>query len=286
MQIAARTTAPPVTVHTALTDATQVRVWLAEFAEVELPHRYEFWGRFTPEGDAPHQRLLHVDDRRLAFEWDLDGETTNTEITLESDGDGTLITVSQSHFDFNDAITGHSIRGVLQTFWTLALANLVDHVEGRSLTPKGDFTSRGELRAEWDIAASPEEVFASITDSEVVTHWFGFPIGIEPRLGGRFAMGGLESDPAAAGLGDADSVARYVEFEPGRSLALDWPSMGVNRWELEGSDGHTHITMVQSGFDGEPPFPGFIGILAGISQLRRLHEVTPFAPIWRQPQPA
>jgi uncharacterized protein YndB with AHSA1/START domain len=277
LQIAAHTTAPPATVHSALIDAPQVRTWLAEFAEVELPHRYEFWGRFTPEGEAPHQRLLHVDDRRLAFEWDLDGETTNTEITLEPDGDGTLITVSQSHFDFNDALTGKSIRGVLQTFWTLAVANLVDHVEGRALTPKGDFTSQGQLRAEWDIAASPEAVFASVTDEATVAHWFGYPIGIEARLGGRFAMGGLDNDPAPA---------HYVEFEPGRVLALDWPGMGVNRWELDGSEGHTHITMVQSGFDGEPPFPAFIGILAGISQLRRLHEVRPFTPIWRQPQPA
>ena len=29
-----------------------------------------------------------------------------------------------------------TIRGVLQTFWALALANLVDYVEGRELTPK------------------------------------------------------------------------------------------------------------------------------------------------------
>jgi uncharacterized protein YndB with AHSA1/START domain len=282
MQIAAYTTAPPATVHSALTDPVQLRAWLAEHVEVELPRRYEFWGRFTPEGDAPHQRLLHVDDRRLAFEWDLDGETTNTEITIEPDGDGTLITVSQSHFEFSDAITGKSIRGVLQTYWTLALANLVDHVEGRAPTPMCDFTSRGELRAEWDIAASPEEVFAAVTDSDVVTSWFGFPIGIEPRLGGRFAMGGLDNDP---GLEGADNVAHYVEFEPGRSLALDWPSMGVNRWELEGSEGHTHLTMVQSGFEGEPPFPGFVGTLAGISQLRRSLEIKPFAPIWRQPAP-
>jgi uncharacterized protein YndB with AHSA1/START domain len=150
-----------------------------------------------------------------------------------------------------------------------------------------DFTSRGELRSEWDIAASPDEVFAAVTDSEVVTNWFGFPIGIEPRLGGRFVMGGFDSVPAPSDSEvQPDSVATYVEFEPGRVLTLDWPSMGLNRWELEGSEGHTHITMVQSGFDGEPPFPGYVGILAGISQLRRQLELKPFVPIWRQPQPA
>ncbi len=48
--------------HHALTDATALRTWLAEYAEVDLPERYEFWGRYTPEGDVPHQRPLHVDD--------------------------------------------------------------------------------------------------------------------------------------------------------------------------------------------------------------------------------
>jgi uncharacterized protein YndB with AHSA1/START domain len=284
MQVAAYTKAPLTSVHSALTDPAQLRVWLAEFAEVELPHRFEFWGRYTPEGEAPHQRLLHVDDHSLRFEWLLDGEATTTEFTLEPDGDGTLITLSQSHFDFSDAITGKTIRGVLQTYWTLALANLVDHVEGRGLTPKCDFSSQRELRAEWDIAASPEAVFKAVTDSATVTSWFGYPIGIEPWLGGRFVMGGLDND--APGPEGADNVARYVEFEPGHLLTLDWPSMGLNRWELEGSEGHTHITMVQSGFDGEPPFPGYVGILAGISQLRRCLELTPFEPIWRMPQPA
>jgi uncharacterized protein YndB with AHSA1/START domain len=277
LRFGARTKAPLATVHSALTDAAALRVWLAEYAEVELPHRYEFWGRYTPEGDAPHQTLLHVDDRSLRFEWLLDGELTTAEITLAPDGDGTLITLSQSHFDFNDVLTGKSIRGVLQTYWNLSIANLVDFVEGRPITGRVDFTTVGELRAEWDIAASPDEVFASVTDSDTVSHWFGFPIGIEPRLGGRFAMGGLENNP---------DPAHYVEFEPGRVLAIDWPGMGVNRWELEGSQGHTHITMVHSGFDGEPPFPAFVGILAGISQLRRLHEVKPFTPIWTEPQPA
>jgi hypothetical protein len=62
-----------------LTDAGALRVWLAEHAEVDLPHRYEFWGRYTPDGDAPHQRLLHADDSILRFIWRLDGEGTTTE---------------------------------------------------------------------------------------------------------------------------------------------------------------------------------------------------------------
>ena len=45
--------APPEAVHAALTDAAALRVWLAEHAEVALPDRYEFWGRYTPDGAEP-----------------------------------------------------------------------------------------------------------------------------------------------------------------------------------------------------------------------------------------
>ena len=55
--------APPEAVYAALTDAAALRVWLAEHAEVALPDRYEFWGRYTPDGAEPHQRLLHADER-------------------------------------------------------------------------------------------------------------------------------------------------------------------------------------------------------------------------------
>ena len=67
MRLRARVAAPIADVWHALTDPAALRVWLAEHAEVDLPHRYEFWGRYTPEGDAPHQRLIHVDDHTLRF---------------------------------------------------------------------------------------------------------------------------------------------------------------------------------------------------------------------------
>ena len=44
--------APPKVVYEALTDPAALRVWLAEHAEVDLPGKYEFWGRYTPDGDA------------------------------------------------------------------------------------------------------------------------------------------------------------------------------------------------------------------------------------------
>src|SRR5262245_11821310 len=59
--------AAPKTVYEALTDPAALRVWLAEHAEVALPGKYEFWGRFTPDGAEPHQRVLHVDENTIRF---------------------------------------------------------------------------------------------------------------------------------------------------------------------------------------------------------------------------
>jgi uncharacterized protein YndB with AHSA1/START domain len=274
MILRVRLSVPLKDVHHALTDPGELRVWLAEHAEVDLPDRYEFWGRYTPEGDAPHQRLLHVDDHTLRFSWLLGGEETATEFHLEEEsGESTILQLSQSHFDLQEAISGTGIRGVLQTFWGLSIANLADHLHGRPVGPKVDFTTT-DLRGEVVIAAPAEVVFDSLTDSEKATEWFGHPIGIEPYVGGRFAMGGLDDNP---------HPAKIIALTPGRSLSVDWGPVGVVSWELEESGGNTRLTFVQSGFDtANPPYAAWGGWLSGIFELRRYHELSDWRPIWLQ----
>jgi uncharacterized protein YndB with AHSA1/START domain len=271
MTLRARLAAPVKTVHHALTDPAELRVWLTEHAEVELPHRYGFCGRHTPEGDAPHQRLEHVDDHGLRFTWLLDGAETTTTITLAEEGpDATLLTLTQTHFDFADVISG-AVRGVLQTWWSLGITNLAAHLEGRPLLPKVDFTS-AEMRGELLIAAPMDAVWTSLTDSAQASAWFGYPIGIEPRVGGRYAMGGLE----------APDPAKIIDLEPGRRMSVDWGPSGVSSWELAESAGQTRLTFVQSGFDEQrPPYAAWGGIVAGLGELRRFHEMPDWQPIWR-----
>lgn len=275
MTVKARVHAPLKQVHHALTDAETLRVWLASHVEVALPSRFEFWGRYTPEGDAPHQQLRWVDDTGLGFTWLLDGVETTTDIRLTAESDETtIITLEQSHFDFNDVITGASIRGVLQTYWYLSIGNLVDHLEGRALTPKVDFTSP-EFRATVEVDAPVGQVFTSLIDSDQASEWFGYPIGIEPWVGGRFAMGGLDNNP---------SPAKILDLQPNARLSVDWGPGGVGTWELEGSGGKTRLTLVQSGFDtGKPPYSAWTGILSGVAGLRRYHELPGQPQIWLEP---
>ena len=57
--------------------------------------------------------------------------------------------------------------------------------------------------------------------------------------------------------------------------------------ELDGSDGKTRLTLVQSGFDPtNPPYPGWAGWLSGIAALRRYHELPRWRSIWRQVEAA
>ncbi|MCF6472287.1 SRPBCC domain-containing protein [Nonomuraea sp. MG754425] len=271
MILRARIPAPAERVRRALSDPADLRVWLAEQVDAEVPERFGFWGRTTPEGDAPHQRLLHADERTLRFAWLLDGEETVSELSVAPDGDdATILTLSQTHFDFQDTVTGKSIRGVLQTYWCQVLTRLAEHLEGRALTPMQDYTST-DMRVEVEIDAPVPKVFHSITDSEAVTRWFGYPIEIEPYEGGRFAMGGFDANP---------NPSKVLEVVPDRRFVVDWGDAGVGTWELEGSGGRTRLTLVQSGFDeATPPYAGWGGFLSGVAELRRFLEVPDWKPV-------
>jgi uncharacterized protein YndB with AHSA1/START domain len=267
--------ASPKVTYEALTDPAALRVWLAEHADVELPGKYEFWGRFTPDGAQPHQRVLHVDERTIRFAWTVEGVETTAQFEVDEDEDGTLVTLSQTDLpSFEDVIHDRAgARGALQTFWSLAIANLADYLAGRALTPMVDFTSN-ELRASVVIDAAPDEVFDSMITPEVFRTWFGANVDIEPYLGGRFAMGGFDVDPGGA---------KFVEFEQGRKAALRFADGETTSWELDGSDGKTRFTIMHSGFDpANPPYPGWGGWLGGIASLRRYHELPGLPSIWRQ----
>jgi uncharacterized protein YndB with AHSA1/START domain len=271
MRLRVRANAPVPDVRHALTDAAALRAWLAEHAEVDLPHRYEFWGRYTPGGGTPRQRLLHVDDRTVRFAWRLDDRDTTVEIRLDEEGpESTILTVTQAGLPaLAEMMASTGVMNSVHTFWALALANLVDHVEGREITAMVDLTSP-VMREEVVIDAAPKAVYDSLVDPETFARWFGAKIEIEPYVGGRWSMGSFEQD---------ENPARIVELEPGRRLSMRWDDGLVTSWELADSDGRTRLTIVQSGFDeSRPPYGGWIGWLSGVAELRRYHEL----PDWRQ----
>ena len=268
LRLRARVDVPLETVRRALTDAQALRTWLAEHAEVDLPDRFEFWGRYTPDGAEPHQRVLHADERTIRLEWTVKGQATTAEIAIEPESDAaTLITVSQSHVDWQEAVLEKGLAA-LSTFWSLTVANLIAYLEGREQTPKCDYSS-AELTTHVDIAASPEQVWEALMDPEIFQRWAGARMDIEPHVGGRWAMGGFDA---------SDNIARIIEFDPAHKFTIEWPDL-VSTWELEGSAGHTRLTFVHSGFD-EPPYAGWAGWLGGVAELRRFFEVPDWRSMW------
>jgi hypothetical protein len=184
-----------------------------------------------------------------------------------------VIALSQSDVPPHaDVVANNTPLSILGTFWSLAIANLVDHVEGRETTPKCDFTETETFRAELTVGAGPDDVYASLMDPERFRQWFLADISVEPHVGGRWAMG--------ADFDDENSTARIVDLVPGRRVDLDWGGL-VSTWELEGSQGRTRLTFVNSGFDGEnPPHADWTGWLSGLAGLRRFHELADPRPIW------
>lgn len=221
--------------------------------------------------------MLHADERTIRFAWSVDGVESTVQFELAEDEGGTLVTLSQSDLPSVAEMLADAAgaRGALPTFWSLSIANLADYLAGRELTPKCDFTSN-ELHASLVIDAAPEQVFDSMTQPEQFRRWFGANVDIEPYVGGRFAMGGFELDPGGA---------KFVEFEPGRKATLRFADGMTDSWELEGSDGKTRLTVVESGFDpANPPYAGWAGWLGGFAELRRYHELPKWRSIWRQIQ--
>lgn len=260
LTMSARVGAPAERIREALTDPVQMRTWLAEHAKADLPGSYAFWGRHTPEGEAPHQQPIRTSDHGLSFTWRLAERQTSVEIALREEQPGsTIITVLQTDFDFTDL----GSLGMLQTFWALSVANLVDHLENRPLTPRCDYTS-AQLSAEILIDAAPAAVYESLIDADQVGRWFGFPVEIDPRVGGRYGHGG-----------------KILNLDRERVLTVEWEGTGVFTWALADVGGRTHLTLSRSGFDpARPPYAAWAGELCGAAELRRYHELTDWQPIW------
>ncbi len=263
--------APPPTVYAALTDAAALRAWLAEHAEVSLEDGvFEFWGRYTPEGERGRQRLLAAEPgRRLSFSWALPEAETEVAVTLEPRDGGTLLTLTHSGVPPRPSGDRYWVRDLLM----LSLANLASYCEGRGIGPRCDFTafSDAEARASVDIAAAPGEVFASLIEPAQLDRWIAEHAEVEPQVGGRYSFG-WDHGPV-----------KILELEPDKVLAYSWrhswddqegPDATVVRWELDGSQGHTHLTIVHSGFGGSGRrTEGYqVGWMEFLASLKRMHE--------------
>lgn len=273
--------ASPERVFHALTDPNALRRWLAEYADVSLPDkRFAFWGRYTPGGDVGRQRLLDAEPGRLLrFAWDLDATERVVEIELAPDDESpdelaaTVLTLTQTgSTTYEQMVDGIRSESGLWD-WRLPIANLANYLEGREPAPRLDFTEqpRDSVRIEVPIEAPAEQVFAALIEPDQLDRWFGNSSYVDARVGGEIRFSPQEQP------------VKILELEPNEALAYTWRWQDKEtavRWELEGSEGQTHLTIVHSGFGDD--LPGARQHLGGwlcfLAELRRMLEV---GPAWR-----
>ncbi len=266
LRLRVRVDAPSTAVFTAFTDADAMTEWLAESAEVALDDgRYEFWGRYTPAGDRPRQRLTGVEaGRSLRFHWQLDGGPASTvDITLAPDDAGTQVSVTHAGLPA-------PVRQALDCFWHITLVNLVAHCEGVATMPPFDFSvpAQGDALVRVVVDVPAEEVFASLLDPARVDAWTGGKAVIDAKVGGRYDFGW------------DDGPAVLLELEPDKALAYSWRHPGgpetVVRWQLRQARGSTYLTVVHSGFADDALAEQFRQRWPGyLIEIKRMLEMGP-----------
>jgi uncharacterized protein YndB with AHSA1/START domain len=265
-----RIDAPADAVFRTLTDTDLLIDWLAESADVSLDDsRYEFWGRYAPQGDRARQRLLAAEPGRLLnFSWEFDGSPPSVvAVTLEPhDGGDTVVRVEHSGVP----TAGPANPTALHCFWHVSLANLAAYCESLPTMPPFDFSvpAQGDALLRTVIDVPPDEVFASLLDPAQVDRWAGGEAVIEPKVGGRYDFG-WDHGPVT-----------ILELEQDKVLAYSWrypdSPETVVRWALRGARGSTYLTLMHSGFDrdelAEQFRQGWPGYLVEVKRMLELGD--------------
>jgi uncharacterized protein YndB with AHSA1/START domain len=247
LHLRVRIEAPSDTVFKALTDADTLTDWLAESAEVAIADkRYEFWGRYAPQGERPRQQLqAAIPSSSLRFTWELDPEAgspqpSTVDLTMTPEGDdATVVTVEHTAIP----TSGTADVTALSCFWHVSLANLVAQCEGLPTMPPFDFSvpALGDALVRTVIDVGVDEVFGCLLDPAQVDKWTGGKAVIERVVGGRYDFGWGDSGPV-----------RILELEPDKVLAYSWHHPdGTDtevRFALRSSRGSTYLTLMHSGF--------------------------------------
>lgn len=101
------------------------------------------------------------------------------------------------------------------------------------------------------LEATPARLFEALTDPEDLKIWFAEHVEIEPRKLGKFRFWGRHTY-GTPGPADANGVIR--EFQPGKTIAFDWPVEGCGglaRLDVE-PDGEKARLIITHSFERAP----------------------------------
>lgn len=260
----------PNRVFEACTESKQLATWFAEHAEISLDeNRYDFWGRHTPgfpdRNNGQHRLLKFDDSRYLSFEWRLRGVNTTVEFEITPKAKGSVF-----HLKHTGLPALQPYESSLGDFWTHVLEGLREWLENDRPYKLMDFSRvpYGDVSLTVNIGARPHDVFVALTDPIQLNRWIASKAKTDLRRGGEYSFG-WEAGPV-----------RILDLIADKKLSYSWnwekePDT-VTTWELEGSEGGTRVTVVQSGFEGDRRSEDYyIGWFKFIYRLKTMLEGGP-----------
>ncbi len=264
-------------VYHALTDEAALRAWFAEEASVSVEDgRYEFSGRYTlgtPRAGDPGMRLLEVEPgQKLVYSWPLNGAESVVAVGLSADGSGSELRLE--HHDI-----GETMPWLVESFWSMALENLLGYVERGEPGLRFDFSNipHGSIELKTEINADPDDVFDALIDPVQLDRYMsGDPATVDPQIGGVYDVGWGNEGPL-----------KILDLASGARLTYSWESNKpeidetVVTWEVEGSAGHTRLTIVHSGFAPDRACLDYG--LGWTDYLNRIKQMVETGDSWRKP---
>lgn len=266
-------------VYAALTTPSALETWLTESADVDLgAGRFLFWGKYTPDNPSAqsgHMKLLeHKPNRLLKFAWDVDNKSTTVTVKLrERDEQTTVLTLIQEQ---GTVLHHQESQLTLEDYWFLHLENLRRYLDGKPSEARVDFSQpmNGNIRHVLDSDASPDEIYAVLTQPELMEKWIASNASIELKAGGDYDLGW-----------GVDGI-KVVDFDDNKKLSISWQENSDGdattvTWTLDASGGKTRITFTHSGFDDDHRNDG---IWAGwMNFLNWIRSVAEYGADWQPP---
>ena len=272
--------ATPERIFAALTDAAELRKWLAEDVSIDARPG----GAFTLAGRgayAPTQaKVLSLDPpKAVTFAFPIHGahgEAAFTMAAAEDDAESQRLTL---HHSFPEAPATARPASLVSDLWKLWMGNLKTHVEGGTGILMPDFSDPApEIRQSIFIAAPRAQVFRTLVEPALLDKWTGGTSKVEPRSGGAYSYGWSYAVDGKQVDGGPTRIIDYVENE---KLVTNWPdwrgdtSVPDQRitWLLADEGEGTRLTLIHDGFARAADFSDypfgwayFAGAIKGVAE--------------------
>ncbi len=249
--------AAPDQVWRALTDERELCRWFCDSANVDLREggRFALLGPGVLDGGAQIITSLAI-GRRMSFSWPLRDASTEVTWELESQLDGTRLTVKHRalhndrlRFTASAAVISeqNTRRLYVNDLWTYYLLALRLHLSGNApaLKLNLDWSPRDVVELSFETGADSDRAFAALSQAEHLNKWIATDARIDPRTGGELSYGWSNDGPT-----------KISAFEEGKCIAYDWhyaDEAGTHvEWRVESVGARARITLRHSGFAPMP----------------------------------